>query len=183
MRDRAFPYGRRRRRGRVRPLAILALGTLGLGPLGLAALGRPAPLIVYNASASAPIGFYRVLSVDEIRGGDLVLARTPASVRKLAAERGYIPETVPLVKRVAAVAGDTVCAVDHAISIDGRYAADQLSTDRLGRPLPVWTGCRTLRAGEIFLLMEGVPDSFDGRYFGPVPTSAVIGELVPLWLR
>jgi conjugative transfer signal peptidase TraF len=183
MRDRTFPCGRRRRRGRVRPRAILALGTLGLGLLGLAALGRPAPLIIYNASASAPIGFYRVLPVGVIRRGDLVLVRTPDSVRGLAAARSYIPATVPLVKRVAAVAGDTVCAADHAVSIDGRHVADQLSADGLGRPLPAWTGCRTLRAGEIFLLMEGVTDSFDGRYFGPIPASAVIGKLVPLWLR
>lgn len=173
---------RRRRRGRARPRTILALGMLGLGLLGLAALGRPAPLVIYNASASAPIGFYRVLPVGVIRRGDLVLARTPDSVRNLAAERGYIPATVPLVKRVAAVAGDTVCAADHAVSIDGRHVADQLAADRLGRPLPAWTGCRTLRTGELFLL-NNVPDSFDGRYFGPVPASTVIGKLVPLWLR
>jgi type IV secretory pathway protease TraF len=34
---------------------------------------------------------------------------------------------------------------------------------------------------ELFLLMEGVPGSFDGRYFGPVNRSAIIGRLVPLW--
>ena len=151
--------------------------------IGLAALGRPAPLVIYNASASAPVGFYRVLPADPLRRGDFVLARTPASVRRLAAERHYLPATVPLVKRVAALSGDTVCAVNHVITIDGRPVADQLAADRLGRPLPAWTGCRTLGPGEIFLLMSGVPDSFDGRYFGPIPASAVIGRLVPLWLR
>ncbi|NJO35955.1 MAG: S26 family signal peptidase, partial [Rhodospirillales bacterium] len=34
---------------------------------------------------------------------------------------------------------------------------------------------------EVFLLMEGVADSFDGRYFGPVPTASIIGRLAPLW--
>jgi type IV secretory pathway protease TraF len=28
----------------------------------------------------------------------------------------------------------------------------------------------------------GVPDSFDGRYFGPVPDSTIIGSATPLWL-
>lgn len=172
-----------RRRGRFRPRAILALGVLGLGLIGLATFGRPAPLIVYNASASAPIGFYRVLSARPIRRGDLVLARTPDSVRRLAAERDYLPATVPLVKRVVALDGDTVCAVSHAVTIDGRHVADQLVADRLGRPLSAWTGCRTLGPDDIFLLMQGVPDSFDSRYFGPVPTSAIIGGLMPLWLR
>jgi len=88
MRDLMIHCRRRRRRGRVRPPAILALGILGLGLLGLAALGRPAPLIIYNANTSALIGFYRVLPVGIIRRGDLVLARTPDSVRGLAAERG-----------------------------------------------------------------------------------------------
>ena len=172
----------RRRRGH-RPRAILALGLLGLGAIGLPLLGRPAPLLIYNASASAPIGLYRVRPADPIQRGDLVLAHTPPSARGLAAERGYLPETVPLVKRVAAMAGDEVCVRDHAVSIDGRQVADQLGADAEGRPLPVWTGCRTLGPDEIFLLMPDVPDSFDGRYFGPVPVSAVVGKLVPLWLR
>ena len=171
-----------RRRGRCRKRAILALGLAGLGLLGLTALARPAPLLIYNASASAPIGFYHVLPAEPIRRGDLVLARTPDSVRRLAAERDYLPATVPLVKRVAALDGDTVCAIHHAITIDGRHVANQLAVDRLGRPLPVWTGCRTLGPGDIFLLMQSVPDSFDGRYFGPIRTTAVIGRLVSLWL-
>jgi conjugative transfer signal peptidase TraF len=183
MREPVLRLASRRRRGRSRPCKIFALSILGLGWIGLAALSRPAPFIVYNASASAPIGFYRVLPAEPIRRGDLVLARTPESVRQLAAERDYLPATVSLVKRVAALRGDTVCAVDRAVTIDGRHVAEQLATDRLGRKLPAWTGCRTLGPDEMFLLMQGVPHSFDGRYFGPVPTSAVIGRLVPLWLR
>jgi conjugative transfer signal peptidase TraF len=173
----------RPRRGWRHLRAIHAFGLAGIGLLGVTALGRSAPLIIYNASASAPIGFYRVLPAEPIRRGDLVLARTPASARRLASERDYLPVTVPLVKRVAALDGDTVCAIHNAITIDGQHVADQLAADRLGRPLPIWTGCRTLRPGEIFMLMQGVPDSFDGRYFGPSATSAVIGRLVPLWLR
>jgi conjugative transfer signal peptidase TraF len=173
----------RRRRGRRCPRAILAAALAGLGLLGCAAFARPTPLIIYNASASAPIGFYRVLPAEPIRRGDLVLAHTPASVDKLAAERDYLPATVPLVKRVVALGGDTVCAIHHAITIDGRHVANQLTADRLGRPLPDWRGCRTLGPDDIFLLMQGAPDSFDGRYFGPIPVSAVIGRLVPLWLR
>jgi conjugative transfer signal peptidase TraF len=173
--------GWRRRRGRTRPRTTLALITIGLGLLGLATLGRPAPLIVYNASASAPLGFYHVLPIGALHRGDLVLVRTPTAARRLAAERGYLPATVPLVKRIAARDGDTVCAINHAVTINGRHVADQLAADRMGRKLPRWTGCQTLRTGEIFLLMADVPDSFDGRYFGPVPVRAVIGRLVPLW--
>ncbi len=168
------------RRATCRRAVSLALGGLGIG---LLSIGRSVPLLVYNATASAPVGFYRVLPLSPLRKGDLVLAGTPTSVRLLAAERGYVPATVPLVKRVAALSGETVCAISHSITIEGRHVADQLLIDRLGRALPTWSGCRTLAQGEVFLLNEDVPDSFDGRYFGPVPISAIIGKLTPLWLR
>ncbi len=171
----------RRRRGRQRPRSILALTLVGLGCVGLASLGRPAPVLVWNASASAPIGLYRVLAPEPIRRGDMVLARTPDSMRALAAERGYLPVNVPLVKRIAGLGGDVVCAAGDDIFVGGRPVARRLDRDRLGRPLPGWSGCRRLGDGEVFLLMEGVPDSFDGRYFGPVPASSIIGRLVPLW--
>ena len=56
-----------------------------------------------------------------------------------------------------------------------------LQRDRIDRPLPDWQGCRIVADGEIFLMNWDVPDSLDGRYFGPIPASAVIGRAVPLW--
>ena len=180
--ERFLTQAKRRRRVRRRPRTVLALTLFGLGLIGLATLARPAPWLVWNASASAPVGFYRVLPGNAVRG-DLVLVRTPESVRQLAVERGYLPATVPLVKRVAALDGDIVCAADDVISVNGRVVAERLARDRLGRPLPSWSGCHLLDDGEVFLLMEGVSDSFDGRYFGPIPTAAIIGRLVPLWIE
>ena len=173
---------RTKRRGRRRPRAVLALALLGLGLIGLAVLARPAPRLVWNASASAPVGLYRVLPGNAARG-DLVLVRTPDSMRQLAAERGYLPQNVPLVKRVAAASGDIVCAAGDAISINGRVVAERLARDRLGRPLPAWTGCLTLGPDDVFLLMEDVTGSFDGRYFGSVRRAAIIGRLAPLWIE
>ena len=180
--ERFLTRAKRRRRVRRRPRTVLALTLFGLGLIGLASLARPAPWLVWNASASAPIGLYRLLPGKPIRG-DLVLIRTPSSVRQLAAERGYLPQNVPLVKRVAALDGDIVCAADDVISVNGRVAAERLTRDRLGRPLPSWNGCHLLDDGEVFLLMEGVSDSFDGRYFEQIPTAAIIGRLVPLWIE
>lgn len=171
----------RRRRGGNHPRAILALTLFGLGCVGLTTFVRPAPLLLWNASASAPRGFYRVMAPQPVRRGDMVLVRTPESVRDLAVERGYLPSTVPLVKMVAAVGGDVVCGLDDTVIINGETVATRLTMDRLGRALPHWDGCRTLYADELFLLMAAVPDSFDSRYFGPVSLSAVIGRLVPLW--
>ncbi|MBI5162430.1 MAG: conjugative transfer signal peptidase TraF [Magnetospirillum sp.] len=167
-------------RGRNRPRATLALGLAGLGLIGFAALADPAPRLVWNATASAPLGLYYRVS-GPVRRGDLVLAWPPAEAAHLATERGYLPAGVPLIKRVAALAGDEICGLGAAVTINGHVAAERLAADARGRTLPAWQGCRRLGAGEVFLLMKGVSGSFDGRYFGPVPADTVIGRLVALW--
>ena len=166
------------RQCRVPPLAASVLAVLGLG---LPMLTEPVPRLVYNASASAPLGLYRLVAVDRIDRGDLVLAHLPSAAARLAADRGYLPLSVPVVKRVAALAGDLVCADSGIVVINGRIVAETLLIDRDGRPLPAWHGCRTLAQGEVFLLMADVAASFDGRYFGPIPSAAIIGRLVSLW--
>ena len=142
---------------------------------------RPTPLVVWNASASVPVGLY-VRASETIRRGDFALVCTPDAAAILAAERGYLPVGVPLVKHIVAVAGDDVCAMKLAVSVNGKIVANQLRADRAGRPLPRWNGCRRLSQGEYFLLAEA-PDSFDSRYFGPVPSANIIGRLVPLWIE
>jgi conjugative transfer signal peptidase TraF len=139
--------------------------------------------LIWNASASAPVGLYRVVHQRSYARGDLVLAKPSPSVARLAARRGYLPAGVPLVKRIVATAGNSICVQGENIFIDGQFAAKRLSADSKGRPLPGWFGCRILRQDEVFLLMKGVRASFDGRYFGPTNTSQIIGRLEPLWVR
>jgi conjugative transfer signal peptidase TraF len=160
----------------------LVFGATVFSVLATSATLVPTPRLIWNASASVPIGFYWRVAGAPSRG-DLVLARAPLWARRLAAERHYLPINVPIVKQVAAVAGDVVCASGDAVSIDGRLVAHRLASDRMGRPLPQWEGCETLGAGEFFLLMADVPDSFDGRYFGVTERRDIIGRLVPLWTR
>jgi conjugative transfer signal peptidase TraF len=150
---------------------------------GLAAPLSHPPRLIWNASASAPIGLYEVRSRTAFARGELVLVRPPQWVRSFAAARGYLPNTVPMLKQIAAENGDTVCRFEEAITINGRVVAHALSADRAGQTLPIWSGCHKLGEDEIFLLMDGVRASFDSRYFGPVPTTAIIGKAVPLWTR
>ena len=163
--------------------AILWAGTLGVATLVASTYPSSVPKLVWNASASAPIGFYWVEPKTEVEPGDLVLAWLPDDARRLAAERRYLPANVPLVKRVAAMAGDRVCSTGRDISINGNIVTRRLLADREGRSMPRWEGCRILKGSEVFLLMARVPDSFDGRYFGPITTDRIIGRLVPLWTR
>jgi conjugative transfer signal peptidase TraF len=165
----------------------LCRGAASLGALALA-LGAtlavpPRPLLVWNASASAPLGLYGVTAPTALQSGDMVIARLPEPMRMLAARRHYLPANIPLVKRVAAEPGDLVCADGASILINGRRVVTRLRHDAAGRPLPWWQGCATLRRGAIFLLMTGQPASFDGRYFGPTTPDLIVGKAHLLWAR
>lgn len=177
------PLARAARRRR-RPIFVSA--AIGVALIGLATIVdlaiRPAPRLVWNSSASAPIGLWRVHPKARFGIGDMVLVATPKSVRRLAAVRHYLPANVPLLKRVVAKDGDSVCAFGPDIYNNGRWIAQRHAADSEGRPLPWWSGCEYLRGGRIFLLMDAA-DSFDGRYFGPVDEASVIGKATPLWLR
>jgi conjugative transfer signal peptidase TraF len=172
------PGGDRATRPRIVAIVASAIAILGLA----APLSYP-PRLIWNATASVPIGLYEVRSQSTFARGELVLVRPPQWVRTFAAARGYLPNTVPMVKRIAAENGDTVCRERDAITVNGRVVAHALLTDREGRALPVWSGCHRLGEGEIFLLMDGVRASFDSRYFGPVSTTAIIAKVVPIWTR
>lgn len=142
----------------------------------------PAPRLVWNASDSAPRGLYRVFPGVAPGRGDMVVAWAPEPWRSLAAERHYLPSNVPLVKRVAAIAGDRACAIGPAILVDGRKVATRSARDGRGRAMPWWQGCRTLAAGEYLLLMDAAA-SFDGRYFGISRQDQLIGKARQLWTR
>lgn len=154
--------------------------------LALSVLIAPAvltitPRLVYNPSTSAARGWYLVYPAAAIRAGDLVLAALPPAAIELAAARGYLPRGLPVIKRVAAVPGDCVCAVGGTLSINGRDAARTLAADGAGRALQAWVGCRMLRTEELFLLGDRNQASFDSRYFGPVNRAAVLGVVASLW--
>ena len=110
-----------------------------------------------------------------------MLARLPADAAALAAQRGYLPERIPLLKRIGAMSPQQVCIEKHIVRIDDVAVAGVHSVDGRGRPLSAWQQCRPLRDGELFLLSATNPASFDSRYFGPIAVSAVIGSAQPLW--
>jgi type IV secretory pathway protease TraF len=101
----------------------------------------------------------------------------------MAAQRRYIPANVPLVKRVAAVAGDEVCALGQEIFVNGKWVVERRIADSKGRPMKWWSGCVRLRGGQLFLLMSDSPASFDGRYFGVTEGGLVVGKARLLWAR
>jgi len=170
---------RRRRHAR---WMLGSLCTLLIAALGASAAMPPRPRLLWNASASAPVGLWRVLPDARAGRGDMVVVRLGEPWRGLAARRRYLPANVPLIKRVAAMPGDRICAFEAWVFVEGRLVATRRRADVAGRPLSWWHGCRTLRDGAMLLLMDD-PLSFDGRYFGPTGRHAIVGKALPLWVR
>lgn len=135
--------------------------------------------LMWNASASLPVGLYWLQPPDSIDVGSIVVVRPPGHVGQLVYSRNYVGPGVPLMKTVAATEGDTVCRTGVRV-VAGSFQASALAHDRLGRPLPSWQGCHRLRAHQVFLLNRR-PDSLDGRYFGVTQRSDIIARARPLW--
>lgn len=181
------PYSRSLGRDRI---VVATLAAIGFAALAWASFVSPLPRLTYNPSDSVAVGWYRVDPLDHRAGSlpiplsvnSILLVPLPAEAAALAAQRGYLPTRVPLLKRVGATAPQEVCIAGGIVRIDGVPSAAVLRTDRLGRPLPSWQQCRRLAPGELFLLSVTNPASFDSRYFGPVNASTVIGVARPVWL-
>ena len=136
--------------------------------------------LVWNRTASLPLGLYLRRSSGRVREGDLVALPVPPRVRALVRERGYLPDTGLLIKPVAAVAGDDVCARWGVLFINGEPFGRILTHDSLGRSLPAFRGCGVLPDGWVFLASHH-PRSFDSRSFGAVDIHALQGTVTPLW--
>lgn len=168
-----------RRRARAAPAAAMLIG---LGLVAAPTIGAWRPLLIWNSSASVPLGLYAAQPADRIEVGDLVLVRPPEALANFLDQRAYVAREVPLLKHVAALPPQTVCAAGDTITVDGRTAARRHQADRRGRPLPAWEGCRALEPGQVFLLNAAARDSLDGRYFGSLPRASIASRLRPIWL-
>ncbi|MEY9148701.1 S26 family signal peptidase [Bradyrhizobium elkanii] len=148
----------------------------------LMSLQAEMPLLIYNASGSAPLGFYYLEQRLPDRG-ELAVFKPPPAIELMIIAHRILPTAVPLLKQIAAAGGDEVCRAKEpvgTISINGKVVAEVLANDREGRPLPAWEGCMRLVEGEFFLLQPH-PHSFDSRYFGPVLRCDILGVAHPIW--
>ena len=177
-----------RLRRRKLPIAMLLTGALTMGALAAAGAGG----LRINATPSMPRGLWRVQAGEPLQRGETVAICPPnrTDIRQ-AARRGYIASGgcpggyEPLVKPVAALAGDLVMVTPAGIGVDGSPVANSrpLAKDEAGRTLhPFPVGSYRVPRGELWLLSGHDPRSFDSRYFGAVPAANVIGVARPLWV-
>jgi conjugative transfer signal peptidase TraF len=161
---------------------VTPIATVGAVAVVMLTMGpKRAPIFVWNVSESVPIGLYHVGPAVELDVTDLVVAMPPEPLATFLAAGGYLPRDVPLIKRVIALPGQTVCRNGLTIVVDGIDMGSARARDHRGRALPSWQGCRIVSRGEVFLMNWDEPASLDGRYFGPIPVAAVVGRAYPLW--
>jgi len=149
--------------------------TRGTVVLGLCVLGVVAALPWYrvNISPSVPYGLYRLQPVPAtLERGDLVVLPVPASAQP------WHSRWLPLLKPVAATAGQDVCVQDDTLWI-GAQSYGPVRHEAHGRSLPHLEGCAIVAPGTVFLASHA-PASLDSRYFGPVAVSSLTAHAFPV---
>src|SRR3546814_15973931 len=119
---------------------------VGVGMAIAAFIPTPTKLI-WNATASAPIGFYTVEPAERIAVPELVAIMPPEPLADFMVERGYVGRDVPLPKRVLGLPGQRVCSTGSAVNDDGVEMGEALARDRTCRELPFWQGRRVCGGG------------------------------------
>ncbi|MDA8232789.1 MAG: conjugative transfer signal peptidase TraF [Magnetospirillum sp.] len=143
-----------------------------------------------NVTESMPRGLWRITPMTrEPRAGDVVaFCPTDTAPFRLAKERDYIPGGhcpdgyTPVIKPIAATAGDRINVTSLGVIINGTPIPNTApaTRDSAGRPLFPQIGSVTVPAGSLWFLATRVPNSYDSRYFGAVPATAIIGHAQPV---
>jgi len=163
------PESRTRARGRRSVLVVVAVLCLGMLLLRFVA----EPMRVSSDSMEPTYGSGDEVLVEKLgaRGrqpdrGDVVVVRAP--------DTGEL-----VIKRVAALGGQTVGIANGVLKVDGE-AVPEPYVDRI---VPgTYFGPVRVPEGTVFVLGDHRLGSVDSRAFGPVPLSAILGKVVlRLW--
>jgi conjugative transfer signal peptidase TraF len=160
---------------RVRTLAAVLLAAAGT--LAFAAL--VSRYFTWNLTPSLPRGLYLLVPDAQPKCGDTVLLAVPPAVRALVIARHYLPPETALLKVVVALAGDRACLDGRTFVVERWVVAAVRDVDTLGRRLEPARYCGVVPDGDALVATHAVL-SFDSRYFGAVPLSALTVAR-PLW--
>lgn len=164
-----------------------AIVLTGVGFLSVLAVAGA--FLRYPTTDSAPPGLYLLTYGEPVRGSWAV-ACLPRTVAELGRRRGYLrpgrcpAASSPVLKRVAALAGDQVLVTETGLVVDGEPLprTARRSHDSHGRPVPsIPLGLYRVAPGEVWLYSDHSPASWDSRYYGPIPLAGVRSRACRLW--
>ena len=173
-----------------KPIKILAITvlTLSIGLFVLSIVLRIGGFYI-NTTPSLPVGLYRIVDEPVSKGAYVAFCPPQSDVFDWAVTRGYINSgncpggTGQLLKRVHAVAGDTVLIDETGITVNGQWLPNSapLSTDAYGAILPQYRFNAALGESEYLLLSDLNPHSFDARYFGVIDRAQIVHVVRPVF--
>jgi conjugative transfer signal peptidase TraF len=141
-----------------------------------------------NLTSSLERGFY---IVSRTPSANLVEFCPEGEAATISLQRGYrtpggtCPDGgSPLMKPIAAVAGDHVEVTTYGIRVNSKLIANSAAhfKDHRGRKLNPWpNGDYIVPTGSLWVISDFNSWSFDSRYFGPIRSSIVQHRLRPLW--
>jgi conjugative transfer signal peptidase TraF len=141
------------------------------------------------ASNSLPPGLYRIVPAG--KGSDLLVCPTGVA-EKVSIEREYRVRSfgcgdgyAPLLKPIAARAGDTITLSQAGVAVNGKLLQNskQYPKDGIGRPMPmVPFGTYAVLPGTVWVISSYNRFSFDSRYFGPVNLDEKVQYAKLFWL-
>ena len=149
-------------------------------------------LRVALSDSATPAGVYRFRPLTRLARGDLVGACLPQQIAAVALSRGYLHNSpysgcagggAPVGKLALALPGDTVEIESSFVAVNGqRFANSATAThDSAGRTLAhVPWGVYQVGPGECWLFGFNNVHSWDARYYGSVPLSAIRWSAEPI---
>ena len=164
----------------LRPFIVMGIcaALTAIVRLTWAAIGVP---LIVNLTPSEPRGVYRIEKRSAYTRGSIVVFPVPETFAELVTSRGWLGPDVPLIKAIGAVPGDRVCVSDDRVEVNESIVGPVYAADSEGRALPTIRGCQMVGEAEFWPLSSYAAKSFDGRYMGPVRTTAIVGEAIPVW--
>lgn len=144
-----------------------------------------------NVSPSVPQGFYWLSSASPSIGAYVAVCPPQSALFDEAKARGYLSSgRCPgrygeMIKVLAAGAGTAVSLQADGVRLDGRLWPQSAPRrfDAAHRALPQSFGSEALlREGSVLVMSERCNAGFDGRYFGPLPLTAITSTAEPIWI-
>lgn len=160
---------------------VIAIGAIGLTMVA----GSSLRFFFWNHTPSIPVGLY-LRTWEEVHVGSTVAFPAPEKARQYAVAHGGQGHPTKFIKPLVAGPGDEICVFTTEtgswLIIDNRAVVSIRDKDREGNDIPRFMDddCRRLQADEWFPLGHH-PDSYDGRYFGPIRNADILGSYKP-WI-
>lgn len=165
-----------KRRDQVCFIGLLIVSTLLLAQAA-GMLSFVPKVLVWNGSASAPVGFYLKVSNEHLSPNDFVLVKTGNKLDPIS--ELFPTKPTYLLKHIELLPGERYRVVGDVIMTE-RQVLKRQETSLNGIKLPRLEDGTYLVPPNYYFVANSPEKSYDSRYFGPVAKSDIAEKVVPV---